>query len=171
MEETLVFPATVGGPWDKWIPRSPLPSVGEGPGVRGNGAGQEATTMRANPASSASNSAPSDDTSPANSATASSDCATPNPLTPSPLPTGVGRGAPEVAEAHYVRRVARPGARAKVAARTLTRLYNERPAWLRHAHEKLDAAVAAAYGIDPHIPEPDLLAFLLKLNLIRSSGT
>ena len=34
----------------------------------------------------------------------------------------------------------------KLAKRTLTNLYNERPAWLVHAHKKLDAAVAAAYG-------------------------
>jgi hypothetical protein len=30
--------------------------------------------------------------------------------------------------------------------RTLTNLYNQRPAWLDHAHRRLDAAVAAAYG-------------------------
>ena len=30
--------------------------------------------------------------------------------------------------------------------RTLTNLYNQRPAWLDLAHKKLDAAVAAAYG-------------------------
>ena len=30
--------------------------------------------------------------------------------------------------------------------RTLTKLYNERPAWLDHAHKDLDDAVAAAYG-------------------------
>ena len=35
---------------------------------------------------------------------------------------------------------------AKLAKRTLTNLYNERPAWLDNAHKKLDAAVAAAYG-------------------------
>src|SRR5439155_25322555 len=35
---------------------------------------------------------------------------------------------------------------AKLKKRTLTNLYNERPAWLDHAHKKLDAAVAAAYG-------------------------
>jgi len=34
--------------------------------------------------------------------------------------------------------------------RTLTNLYNERPAWLRLAHKKLDRAVLAAYGaVDP----------------------
>ena len=30
--------------------------------------------------------------------------------------------------------------------RTLTNLYNQRPAWLDHAHARLDAAVAEAYG-------------------------
>ena len=30
--------------------------------------------------------------------------------------------------------------------RTLTKLYNERPAWLDHALKDLDAAVATAYG-------------------------
>jgi type II restriction/modification system DNA methylase subunit YeeA len=35
---------------------------------------------------------------------------------------------------------------AKLKKRTLTTLYNERPAWLDLAHKKLDAAVASAYG-------------------------
>ena len=35
---------------------------------------------------------------------------------------------------------------AKLKKRTLTNLYNERPAWLANAHAKLDAAAAAAYG-------------------------
>ena len=36
---------------------------------------------------------------------------------------------------------------AKLKKRTLTNLYNERPAWLDLAHKKLDAAVAAADGL------------------------
>jgi hypothetical protein len=35
---------------------------------------------------------------------------------------------------------------AKLKRRTLTNLYNERPAWLELAHKKLDMAVACAYG-------------------------
>ena len=31
--------------------------------------------------------------------------------------------------------------------RTLTNLYNARPQWLADAHDALDAAVAAAYGL------------------------
>ena len=38
----------------------------------------------------------------------------------------------------------------KLKKRTLTNLYNERPTWLRLAHEKLDRAVLAAYAaVDP----------------------
>ena len=36
----------------------------------------------------------------------------------------------------------------EVKRRTLTNLYNTRPAWLAHAHADLDAAAAAAYGWD-----------------------
>ena len=53
--------------------------------------------------------------------------------------------------------------------RTLTNLYNARPAWLSHAHETLDAAVAEAYGWPVDISEDDALAALLALNLERSS--
>ena len=34
----------------------------------------------------------------------------------------------------------------ELAKRTLTNLYNARPAWLDHAHRALDEAVAGAYG-------------------------
>jgi hypothetical protein len=55
--------------------------------------------------------------------------------------------------------------------RTLTNLYNTRPAWLAMAHAELDAAVAAAYGwtdFTPAMPDDELLARLLALNLARS---
>ncbi len=52
--------------------------------------------------------------------------------------------------------------------RTLTNLYNERPAWLDHAHRDLDAAVAAAYGWPADLPEEEALARLLSLNLERA---
>jgi len=62
---------------------------------------------------------------------------------------------------------------AKAAAvlkkRTLTNLYNERPAWLEHAHRDLDAAVAAAYGWPADIGEEDALARLFALNQARAS--
>jgi SAM-dependent methyltransferase len=51
--------------------------------------------------------------------------------------------------------------------RTLTSLYNQRPAWLDLAHRKLDAAVFAAYGWAPSISDDELLERLLALNLER----
>jgi type II restriction/modification system DNA methylase subunit YeeA len=61
-----------------------------------------------------------------------------------------------------------PGAAAILKTRTLTKLYNERPAWLDNAHRDLDAAVAAAYGWPADISEDDALSGLLALNLERS---
>lgn len=57
----------------------------------------------------------------------------------------------------------------KLKKRTLTQLYNERPAWLDHAHKALDAAVAAAYGWPENITEEEALKRLLALNLERSA--
>lgn len=56
--------------------------------------------------------------------------------------------------------------------RTLTNLYNQRPAWLAMTHETLDAAVAAAYGWTDHAPQmsdDEILARLMALNLARSA--
>jgi len=57
---------------------------------------------------------------------------------------------------------------AKLKPRTLTALYNERPAWLDLAHRKLDAAVAAAYGWPADLGDEEILARLLTLNLARA---
>lgn len=54
---------------------------------------------------------------------------------------------------------------AQLKQRTLTNLYNARPAWLDLAHRKLDAAVFAAYGWPPDLSEEEILAKLLELNL------
>ncbi|MGA2177760.1 MAG: DNA methyltransferase [Verrucomicrobiota bacterium] len=58
---------------------------------------------------------------------------------------------------------------AKLKERTLTKLYNERPAWLDLAHKKLDAAVAAAYGFPPDLTDEQILERLLALNLTRAA--
>jgi len=57
----------------------------------------------------------------------------------------------------------------KLKKRTLTNLYNERPAWLDLAHKKLDAAVAAAYGWPPDLTDEQILDHLLALNLERAA--
>ena len=42
--------------------------------------------------------------------------------------------------------MARAAKDAKLKRRTLTKLYNQRPTWLKLAHRELDAAVLAAYA-------------------------
>ncbi|MEZ5313756.1 MAG: hypothetical protein R2862_08965 [Thermoanaerobaculia bacterium] len=56
----------------------------------------------------------------------------------------------------------------KLAKRTLTNLYNERPAWLDLAHRKLDEAVFAAYGWPADLTDEQILERLLALNLQRA---
>ncbi len=64
-------------------------------------------------------------------------------------------------------------ATAELAKRTLTNLYNARPAWLANLHHALDAAVFAAYGW-PEAPDDlddePMLARLLALNLERAAA-
>ncbi len=54
--------------------------------------------------------------------------------------------------------------------RTLTRLYNEKPAWLIALHSNLDTAVSAAYGWSSDISDDDAVAELLALNLRRQTS-
>jgi type II restriction/modification system DNA methylase subunit YeeA len=54
--------------------------------------------------------------------------------------------------------------------RTLTNLYNERPAWLDHAHRDLDAAVAPAYGWPADLTDEQILERLFQLNQQRAAA-
>jgi hypothetical protein len=111
--ETLEFPGTVGGPWDRYID----PTT-----VTGRGA-----------------------------------CTEP------------AERAFKVGTVHYPRLVARDAECAdRLKDRTLTKLYNARPAWLSACHAKLDAAVAAAYGWPANLSDDDILERLLALNLAQT---
>jgi len=80
---------------------------------------------------------------------------------------------PEVVPGYPDRIVARPGHEAELKKRTLTNLYNARPAWLDNAHRALDAAVAAVYGwpdYTPAMPDEEILRRLLALNLERKAN-
>jgi hypothetical protein len=77
---------------------------------------------------------------------------------------------PEVVTGYPDRILAKPGHEAELKKRTLTNLYNARPAWLDQAHQALDMAVAGAYGWEdysPEMAEPEILSRLLALNLER----
>ncbi len=70
--------------------------------------------------------------------------------------------------------VAKPGHEQDLAQRTLTKLYNQRPAWLSAAHQALDEAVATAYGWADYradMPDEEILKRLLALNLQRAVVT
>jgi type II restriction/modification system DNA methylase subunit YeeA len=58
----------------------------------------------------------------------------------------------------------------KLKDRTLTKLYNERPAWLDHLHRRLDEAVAAAYGWPVDLSDEEILAKLFALNQERAAA-
>jgi hypothetical protein len=67
----------------------------------------------------------------------------------------------------------RDGFEKQLAQRTLTKLYNERPAWLAQAHEALDGAVAAAYGWTDYTPamaDEEILCRLLAMNRERAGS-
>ncbi len=80
---------------------------------------------------------------------------------------------PEVVPGYPDRIIPRTEHAAEIKKRTLTSLYNARPAWLDHVHQALDAAVAAAYGwgdYSPDMPDADILRRLLALNQARSGS-
>ena len=68
-----------------------------------------------------------------------------------------------------------PEAEAVLKKRTLTNLYNARPAWLDHAHKALDEAVAEAYGWGDdwragRLTDDEILARLFHLNQERAKA-
>ncbi len=78
---------------------------------------------------------------------------------------------PEEEKAGFPKRpIAKLGHETDLKKRTLTNLYNLRPAWLESAHRELDAAVASAYGWADYTPEmtdETILSRLLAMNLDR----
>ena len=68
-----------------------------------------------------------------------------------------------------------PEAEATLKKRTLTNLYNAKPAWLTHAHKALDEAVATAYGWADdfragNLTDDEILARLFRLNQERANA-
>ena len=93
----------------------------------------------------------------------------PATITPTLPPQGGGSSGGGVGTVRYPRLAPRDAASAAaLKKRTLTNLYNERPAWLAAAHRRLDEAVSAAYGWPADLSDDELLARLLALNLARA---
>jgi hypothetical protein len=67
------------------------------------------------------------------------------------------------------RLIPKPEHAAELKQRTLTNLYNQRPAWLVHAHRTLDEAVATAYGWPVDLSDDEILRRLLALNRARAA--
>lgn len=145
--ETLEFPAADGGPWTPWI-ANPLPAAD---GVLDIGEAEPVGIAEFHQTERLLRQLREE------------------------ARRGRPRRAGEVGTAKYPRPVPKDEACAKLLARrTLTNLYNERPAWLANAHRKLDEAVCAAYAAtaggewSPGMPEAQILEQLLALNLQRS---
>ncbi|WP_210160440.1 class I SAM-dependent DNA methyltransferase [Rhodomicrobium vannielii] len=90
-------------------------------------------------------------------------------------PPDLVRREPEVVPGYPDRVLPVNDAAAKeLAKRTLTNLYNARPAWLDHAHRALDEAVADAYGWGADfragkLTDDEILARLFRLNQERAA--
>ncbi|HRO14780.1 MAG TPA: class I SAM-dependent DNA methyltransferase, partial [Paracoccus sp. (in: a-proteobacteria)] len=91
-------------------------------------------------------------------------------------PPDLVRRVPEVVSGYPDRLLPRDAAAEReLKKRTLTNLYNARPAWLAHAHADLDAAVAEAYGWGDdwragRLTDDEILARLFALNQTRAAG-
>ena len=75
---------------------------------------------------------------------------------------------PEVVPGYPDCLIPKPEHTTKLRQRTLTNLYNQRPAWLVNAHRALDEAVAAAYGWPADLSDDEVLHRLLALNRERA---
>lgn len=78
---------------------------------------------------------------------------------------------PEIVAGYPDRFVPKEGYEGQLRKRTLTILYNEKPAWLQNDQRELDQAVAAAYGwtnYTPAMSDEEILRRLLELNISRT---
>lgn len=78
---------------------------------------------------------------------------------------------PEVVPGYPDRIIPKIGHEAELKRRTLTNLYNERPAWLDNLHRDLDVAVATAYGWEWPLADDEILRRLFELNQQRTTST
>jgi type II restriction/modification system DNA methylase subunit YeeA len=82
---------------------------------------------------------------------------------------------PEVVPGYPDRILPKDDAAAVMKKRTLSNLYNARPAWLDHAHRALDESVAEAYGWGDDwraglLTDDEILSRLFRLNQERAAA-
>lgn len=77
---------------------------------------------------------------------------------------------PEVVPGYPDRVIPKPEHAAELKKRTLTNLYNQRPAWLDHAHRALDEEVAAAYGWPADLSEDEGITSAASLESGKRAG-
>jgi type II restriction/modification system DNA methylase subunit YeeA len=75
---------------------------------------------------------------------------------------------PEIVPGYPLRVIPKAEHVAELKQRTLTALYNQRPAWLIAAHRVLDETVALAYGWPVDLADEEILQHLLALNHHRT---
>jgi len=88
----------------------------------------------------------------------------------SPLVEAIAEAARELVEKRDAWLNPPDASQEELKKRTLTNLYNARPAWLADAHRKLDEAVFAAYGWPSTLTDAEILDRLLALNHQRAAG-
>jgi type II restriction/modification system DNA methylase subunit YeeA len=88
----------------------------------------------------------------------------------SPQVIAIGAAARELAEKRDAWLNPPDATEAELKKRTLTNLYNARPAWLTEIHRRLDEAVFAAYGWPSTLTDAELLERLLRLNHERAAS-
>jgi len=143
-EEIIEFPATVGGPWTEYI------------------IGMETPTFFRNKISEADTSYDST-IEEFHSAERNVRSAL---LTDQALRNG------DIASAKFARIIPKDADSAKkLKGRTLTALYNERPAWLDMAHRLLDEAVLAAYGWPSKLTDEEIMGKLIAVNISLDHGS
>jgi hypothetical protein len=88
-----------------------------------------------------------------------------DPATIRQQPSTINQQPFSIGTVRYPRLVPRdPACAARLKDRTLTKLYNARPAWLADCHARLDTAEAAAYGWPADLTDDQILERLLALN-------
>lgn len=163
-EEVLEFPGSTDGPWARFIDPSTLPDAVILSPLRSETREESGGIGETRSFEGTATKPPQDD--------GRETAGVPNDPSSFILHPSSSPGAPAppaIGTVRYPRLVPKDeGCASLLKKRTLTNLYNQRPAWLDLAHRKLDEAVATAYGWPTDLTDEQILERLLALNLERA---